>query len=65
MNCEGLYQVERFIHNLCPCFDIAFTQLGLITRTRIKFVEMVAVSERNLIMIDVQNKESKKQPLRM
>ena len=50
VNCEGLYLAEGFIHNLCPCFDIVFAQLGVIKRTRNKFVETVAVSERYLII---------------
>ena len=50
MNFEGPYLAEGFIHNLCPCFDIVFAQLEVITRTRNKFVETVAVSERYLII---------------
>ena len=41
---------EGFLHNLCLCFDIVFGQLRAITRTRNKFVEIVAVSERCLII---------------
>ena len=35
VNYEGicLDLVERFLHNLCPCFDIAFVQIEVITRT--------------------------------
>ena len=49
---------EGFIHNLCPSFDIPFAQLGLILRTRNKFVEIVAVAECYLIINHVKNKES-------
>ena len=40
VNYEGicLDLVERFLHNLCPCFDIAFVQIQVITRTWNKFV---------------------------
>ena len=61
MNCEDTYYVEGFLHNICPC---AFGQLGLITGTRNEFVGTVAVAERYTIIIDVQKKESKKQPFR-
>ena len=40
-------------------------QLGVIPRTRNKFVEIVAVAERYLIITHVKNKESKKQPFRI
>ena len=29
---------EEFLHKLCPCFAIVFAQLGVIPRTRNKFV---------------------------
>ena len=48
VNCEGSFLAEGILHNLCPCFDIAFVQLGVITRTRNKFFEIVAASERYL-----------------
>ena len=54
-----------FLHNPCPCFDIVFAQLGVIPRTRKKFVEIVAVTECNLITNQVRNKESKKQPFQI
>ena len=50
MNCEGLYLAEGFLHNVCPCFGIVFAQLGVITRARTKFVEIVAASEPYLIV---------------
>ena len=50
MNCEGPYLEEGFLHNLCPCFDIVFAQLGVITRTRNKFVEILATPERYLVI---------------
>ena len=40
-----LYFADGFLLNLGPCFDIAFTQLGVIPRTKNKFVETVAVAE--------------------
>ena len=43
VNYEGLYFAEGFLLNLCPCFGIAFAQLGVISRTRNKFVEIAAV----------------------
>ena len=50
MNCEGPYLGEGFLHKLCPCFNIVFAQLGVITRTRNKFVEIVVASEWYLII---------------
>ena len=44
VNYEGPSLAERFLHNLCPCFDVVFVQLGVITRTRNNFVEIVAAS---------------------
>ena len=49
VKCEGPYLSEGFLHKLCPCFDVVFAQLGVITRIRKNFVEMVATSERYLI----------------
>ena len=49
VNCEGPYFAEGFLHNLCPCFDIVFVPLGLITRTNNKIVEIVAASKCYLI----------------
>ena len=42
-----------------------FAQLGVIPRTRIKFVEIVVVAERYFITAHVSNKESKKQAFRI
>ena len=50
MNFEGPYFPERHLHNLCPCFDIVFVELWVITRTGNTFVEIVAVSGRYLII---------------
>ena len=58
MNCEGPYR--GFLHNLCPCFDIVLAQLGVIPRARNRFVEIVAVAERYLIITHVENKVLKK-----
>ena len=63
MNHEGTYFLDGFLHNLCPCFDITFIQLGVITRTRNKFVQIVAVVERCLIITDIQNNESKEEKI--
>ena len=41
---------ERLLHNICPCFDIVFAQLGVIPRARNKFVEIVAAAECYLII---------------
>ena len=48
MNCEDSYLAEGFFHSLCPCFDIEFAQLGVITRIKNKCVEIVATSDRDL-----------------
>ena len=50
---------EGFLHNLCPCFDIVFAQLGIIAKTRNNFAEITAVAEYYLI-ITREKKESKK-----
>ena len=57
VNCKDPY--------LCPCFGIAFRQLGVIPRTRNKFNEITVVAECYLITNQVKNKESKKLPLRI
>ena len=57
MNFEGPYIGEEFLPNLCPHFDIVFAQLGDIPRTRSKFVELVAVSERYIFITHVKNKK--------
>ena len=57
VNCKGPY--------LCPCFGIAFRQLGVIPRTRNKFNEITVVAECYLITNQVKNKESKKLPFRI
>ena len=64
---KDIYFLERtsFEIKLCPCFDIAFAQLGLIPRTKNKFVEIVAIGDCYLIAIHVKNKKSKKQPFRI
>ena len=51
---------EGFLHNLCPCFDIVFVQLGVIARTRSNFVEITDVAECYLIITHVRKKEAKK-----
>ena len=43
-------------------FDIVFAQVGVIPTIRNKFVEIVVVVERYLIIAHVKNKESKKRP---
>ena len=55
VNCEGPYLVEGFLRNLCPCFDIVFAPLGLITRTSNNIVEIAVTSECYLIMKIVGN----------
>ena len=60
MNYKGPYFVDGFLHNLCPCFKIAFAELRVISRTRNKFVEIVTVAK--YCLNDVKNKEPKKQP---
>ena len=51
MKSEDLYVANGFLRNLYLCFNIVFAQLGCITRTRNKFVEIVAALERYLIKI--------------
>ena len=46
-------------------FNIVFTQLGIIRRTRNKFAEIVAVAKRYFIIAHVKSKESKKQLFRI
>ena len=53
MICEDPYLANGFLHNLCPCFDMVFPVLGVITRTRDKFVEMSITY--------LESQESKKQ----
>ena len=65
LNYECPYFAKGFLHNLCPCFDIAFAQLGVTPRTRNRFDEIVAVAECYLISNHVKNKESKKQPFQI
>ena len=55
VNYEGPYFAEGFLLNLRPCFDIAFAQLGVIPRTKYKFVEILAVEECYLITNHVKN----------
>ena len=43
-------------------FFIIFGQLGVITRIRNKFVEVVAVAERYFIIARVKNKGTNKRP---
>ena len=65
LNYECPYFAEGFLHNLCPCFDIAFAQLGVTPRTRNTFDELVAVAECCLISNYPKNKESKNQPFQI
>ena len=65
MNFEAPYLDEGFIYSLDLYFDIIIAQLGVITRTRNKFVEIAAVAECYLIITHVKNKESKKQPFQI
>ena len=62
---EGLCPAEWFLYNLCPSFDTALAQLGVIPIIRNNFVEIVAVSEHYLIPNHVKNKESKKNPVKL
>ena len=48
-----------------PCFDIAFEQLVVISKTRTKFVEITAVKGRYLIITHVKNEESKMESFRI
>ena len=43
VNCKG--PCERPFHNICPCFDIVFAQLGVIPIARNEFAEIVAAAE--------------------
>ena len=45
---------EELLHNIRLCFDIVFAQLAVIARTRDKFVEIVAVAERYLVITHVK-----------
>ena len=57
LNSEGPYLAEGSHHNLCPCFDIVFVQLGDIPRTRSMFAEIVAAAEHYLIITHVKIKQ--------
>ena len=65
VKCEGLYFAQGFIHNLSPYFDSEFAQLGIISRTRYKFVQIATVVELYLNITHVKNKEPKKQQLQL
>ena len=41
VNCEGPYLIEGLLQNLCPCCNIVFAPLGLITRTSNNIAEVV------------------------
>ena len=58
---------EGSLHNLVLVLIlcIVFAQLGVIARTKNKFVEIAAVAERHLIITHVKNKESEKQLFQM
>ena len=45
---------EGLLHNIGRCFDIVFPQLEVIPKTRNKFVEIVAVAERYVIVTHVK-----------
>ena len=47
------------LHNIGPCFDIAFAQLEVIPKTRNKFAEIVAVAERYLIITNIKKQRIK------
>ena len=55
MNYQGPYFAEGFFLNLRPYFDVAFAQLGVIPRTKNKFVEIVVAAECYLITNLVKN----------
>ena len=44
---------EGFLHNLCPCFDIMFAQLGVIARTR---NEITAATECYLVITHIKKR---------
>ena len=50
LNCEYPHVAKGFFHIFCPCFDIVFAPLGLITRTSNKIVEIEVTSECYLII---------------
>ena len=52
MNSKDLTEV--LLHSIGPCFDIEFARLEVIPKTRNKFVEIVAVAERYLIITHVK-----------
>ena len=57
MYCKGLYQGTSSQH--CPWFDITFAQLEIIPKTSNKFVKIVAVAERYLIITHVKKQRIK------
>ena len=65
VNWECPYLAKGLLRNVCPCFDIVFAQVRVIPRTRNKFVETVTVAQRHLIIAHVENKEWKKQLVRI
>ena len=58
VNCEDPYLEAGFLHNPFPCFSIVFAQLGVITRRRDKFVEIVAVSECYYLTVNSRTKKA-------
>ena len=54
MNFKNLYLGEGFLNDLCPCSILCLRNLGVIPRTKNRFVEIVAVAERYLIMTHVK-----------
>ena len=63
---EGAYFVERFLTILFSCINDVLVQLWVARDTRKRFIEIdEAVTERYLIVKDLQNDKSKKQLLRM
>ena len=65
MNSKSPYLADRILYNLCGCLDIMFAQLGVIPRTRNKFVERLVFTDCYFIISHVKNKESKKQPFQI
>ena len=51
VNCKVL--TETLLHNICPCFDIVFAQLGVIPEARDRFFELVAAAELYLIITNL------------
>ena len=50
---------EGLLHNIGRCFDIVFPQLEVIPKTRNKFVEIVVVAERYVIVTHVKKQRIK------